>query len=146
MSDLHKTPSLPRILAAICYDLLILIGLFMVVGFAVLPVYKYFTGLEAIGADETFFQFFLVTIAFLYYALSWIIGGQTIGMKAWRLVLIANPPNTNITWGQAALRFITAIFSASIFLLGYLYRYVDSDNRMLHDIVSKTHLRYYPKK
>ena len=147
MTTTHKTASLARLFAAIFYDLIILIfGLFMVVGFAVLPVHKYFTGLDSIGANEVFFPFFLVSTAFLYYALSWIFGGQTIGMKAWRLLLVSDNPNQTISVKQVVLRFITAILSAAAFFLGFFYSIIQPNKRTLHDLVSGTHIRYYPKK
>ena len=140
------TPSLLRTLAAIFYDLIIVFfGLFMVVGFAILPLYKGLTGHESIEAGNLFFPLFLATTAFLYYALSWRIGGQTIGMKAWRLVLVSNNAQTRVSWRQAITRFLAAFLSTAPVFLGYLYAYIQKDHRTLHDVLSHTHIQYFPK-
>jgi len=133
-------------LAAIFYDLIIvLFGLFMLVGFAVLPVYEGITGKESIDAGNGFFPLFLFITAFLYYALSWRLGGQTIGMKAWRLVLVSNIAKARITWTQAMIRFVAAFFSAALGLLGFLYALIQKDHRTAHDLLSNSHIQYFPK-
>ena len=141
-----NTPTLLRIFAAIFYDLIIVFfGLFMLVGFAVLPVYKGLTGHESIEAGNLFFPLFLATTAFLYYALSWRIGGQTIGMKAWRLVLVSNDGQKKVTWRQIITRFLTAFLSAAPAFLGYLYAIIHKNHQTLHDLLSHTHIQQVPK-
>ena len=59
------TPSLLRTLAAIFYDLIIVFfGLFMVVGFAILPLYKGLTGHESIKQAIYFFHSFWPQLPF----------------------------------------------------------------------------------
>lgn len=144
-TNTHKH-RLQRLFAAIFYDLIIVFfGLFMLVGFAVLPVYKGLTGHESIEAGNVFFPIFLATTAFLYYALSWRIGGQTIGMKAWRLVLVSTDGQNSVTWRQIITRFLAAFLSAAPAFLGYLYAIFQKDRLTLHDLLSHTHMHYVPK-
>jgi len=146
--ELNATPaSLIRILAAIMYDLIILIlGLFMLVGFIVLPIYNGVTGNEAISAGQWFLPITLLTTAFLYYTLSWKIGRQTIGMKSWRLFVVASDdPKRALNWSDVTLRFIFSILSTLFVFSGFFMILLHPQKKSAHDILSKTHLVYIPK-
>lgn len=94
-----------RRLAAVAYDALLLIALLFVASFAFLPL----TGGEAIlastqGAISHLYHALLVLLAFGYFGLCWTRGGQTLGMRAWRIRLQA-PGGVSPDWKDAALRF-----------------------------------------
>ena len=40
---------------------------------------------RGIAPGTLWYQAYLLAVAFAYYGISWRLGGQTIGMKAWRL-------------------------------------------------------------
>lgn len=142
--------SFTRTIAAVAYDLIILfLGIFMVVGFTVLPIYKAITGLDNIESGQMFFPVLLFATTFLYYALSWKIAGQTIGMKSWGLFLIVNGGSTrtsDLTWQMITTRFICAMFSTALLFSGFILILLHPKNRSAHDLISKTHLVYIPKK
>jgi uncharacterized RDD family membrane protein YckC len=77
-----------RRLAALLYDLLAVAAVLFV---ATIP-WLAFTGGEAItpqafGIVAYLYRAWLVVIAFAYFGLSWSRGGQTLGMRAWRIRL-----------------------------------------------------------
>jgi len=94
-----------RRLAALLYDLLLAIALAFVATFALLPL----TGGEAIltstqGITAHIYHALLFLLVFGYFALCWTRGGQTLGMKAWRIRLQA-AGGRRLNWTDALLRF-----------------------------------------
>jgi uncharacterized RDD family membrane protein YckC len=94
-----------RRLAAMCYDVLLMVALWFVATFAMLPL----TGGEAIltssqGLLGHFYHALLLLLALAYFGLCWTRGGQTLGMKAWRIrleTMDGHPPR----WSDALIRF-----------------------------------------
>ncbi|WP_299943711.1 RDD family protein [uncultured Microbulbifer sp.] len=151
-------PKLPiagvgRRLAALLYDLLILTGLMMVYGFVALPVASVFGGLNC--QPETLdyspcvggplFQLGAVAVIAGYFFWSWRAAGQTVGMRAWRL-LLANPDGTQLTWGQCLLRATVGPLSIACLGLGYFSAWARPDKASWHDLISKSQVRLLPKK
>ncbi len=95
---------------------------------------------NAIEPGNAFYPVFVCIIfilSYLYFAWFWVHGGQTLGMKTWQIQLQSISSN-KITWKTTAIRFICAIFSWSIFGLGFLWAFFDKKNRCWHDLISKT--------
>ena len=92
-----------------------------------------------------FFRTFLFLICFSFYTWFWLHGGQTLGMRAWRLRLqrIDGQP---ITIWQALLRFMAAIPSLALAGLGLLWILVDKDKLAWHDRISESMIVRLPKK
>lgn len=138
-----------RILGAIIYDLIILLfGIFMLVGFIVLPIYNGITGRESIDSDQMFLTTILLVTAFAYYGISWRRAGQTIGMKTWKIYLVDSQKGTltGPGWPAISIRFVTSGLSALFFFAGFLLILVRPDKRSAHDLISKSHLVHIPKK
>ncbi len=129
---------LARQLAAMAYDGLLLIGVLFV---ASLPVTLASGG--AIHAGTLAFQLYLLGIIFLYLAWQWTRGGQTLGMKAWRLQLVSND-GTGLNWARALLRFLAALLSLAACGLGYAWLLIDRERLTWHDRLSATHLERTP--
>ena len=94
-----------RRLAAQFYDFLLLIALWFIATFAVLPL----TGGEAItpetqGGLEWIYRGWLVAVAFGYFGLCWVRGGQTLGLRAWRSRL-ESADGGAVRLRRAAIRF-----------------------------------------
>ena len=64
-------------------------------------------------------------------------GGQTLGMRAWRLQLRNLRPGP-ISWWQVLLRFLVALPSGLLLGLGYLWILVDRKHLSWHDRYSET--------
>ena len=92
-------------MAALFYDLLLIAALLLVLTFALLPL----TAGEAIltsthGLIGRLYHALQLLLAFGYFGICWTRGGQTLGMKAWRIRIETadgRPPN----WADAIVRF-----------------------------------------
>lgn len=123
---------LVRRIAAILYDGLLLIGLWMLAAaFVVVPLD---TGIDP---GNGLFQLYLLVVAWLYFALSWR-GGHTLGMKAWRIRLVA--PEQTIGWLATLIRFSAAIASWLVFGLGFIWSLGHPRRATWHDLASGTAL------
>ena len=134
---------LPRILGAIFYDTLIVFAIIFVAAqwFPLVPV-QY----QSMPAMIIFKQIYVLGIAFLYFGYSWRRGGQTIGMKSWRLRLQSSEPGkADISWRQCLVRYSVSIFSWLLAGLGFLWTLFSPQHRSWHDLASNTHLIVLPK-
>lgn len=103
---------LPRRLAAIVYDSLLLTGVLFVAGALALGLAAALLGSEALKfhnplAGNPFFSTYLLLVCFFFYGGFWTCGGQTLGMRAWRL-RVQRRDGRGIGWWQALLRFLIA--------------------------------------
>lgn len=80
----------------------------------------------------------------LFFTWFWTHGGQTLGMRAWRMKVVAVDGKA-VTWPQALRRFAGAVLSATCFGLGYLWIVFDPHRRSWHDRLSSTRLIVLPK-
>lgn len=105
--------SLWRRLAAMFYDSLVLVAVLL----AASALLLLFNGGEPLAADNPWghLWFFLVTYGFI--AWFWTHGGQTLGMRAWKIRLVSSEGG-NMNWGQSLLRFLTALPAWMLFLIG----------------------------
>ncbi len=121
-------PSIPgapagffRRLAALAYDALLVVALWFIVTFAMLPL----TGGEAILASSQglvahFYHAALLLLTAAYFGFCWLRGGQTLGMRAWRIRLAAadgRPPSL----AAAAVRFASGAVIAYAAALGIFW-------------------------
>ena len=138
---------LPRILGAIIYDTLIVFAIIFVAAqwFPLLPE-QYQTHI----AIKLLKQIYVLGIAFLYFGYSWRRGGQTIGMKSWRIQVQNSgkdiEENTQPGWKQCLIRYLVAIISWLPAGLGFIWTLFDAKHRSWHDIASSTRLVVLPKK
>ncbi len=130
-----------RNLAALVYDLLILPAILFI---AAIPTVFIDNG-EPFqqGWPRLLLQLWLLGVAFVFLGLSWVRGGQTIGMRAWRIRLVSDDGQT-LRWSQAARRFLAGLLNLALGGLGFLLL-LRPPYRSLHDRLSSTHLVYLPK-
>jgi len=138
---LHASAPLWRRLMAMLYDSLLLVALLIL---AALPVVVFFGGIPG-GWARHIFQFYLLAVWFLFIAWFWVHGGQTLGMRSWRLQLISTD-GADIDWKTALLRFVFALLSALTLAAGYLWVLIDPFNRAWHDRISGSFVVLLPKK
>ena len=140
----HDSPPAPgffRRLAAQIYDLFLLIALLFIATALLLP----FTAGEAISVQQTLiYRIYLAVISFFFYGWFWTHGGQTLGMRAWKIKILTLHQKP-INWTQALLRFLTAMASWGLFGLGFLWIFIDKNRRGWHDHLSKTALFFDPQ-
>ncbi|MGQ3888389.1 hypothetical protein ACQUW5_05075 [Legionella sp. CNM-1927-20] len=92
-----------RVILASFYDLLIILALLIFTT----AVYIICLHQSSIPAGTRWYQFLLLTIIIFYYLLCFKFGGQTIGLKTWRLQLITS--RDSITLLQAFLWLFLAL-------------------------------------
>lgn len=124
------------------YDTLIVAALLMLAGFAALAL----TGGEAVAAGRLWFRFLLVLVIAGFFCGFWMRGGQTIGMRAWRLKLVREGASAEtISLPRALGRLAAACLAALPAGLGYLWILVDPRRLAWHDRLSGTRVVYLPK-
>jgi uncharacterized RDD family membrane protein YckC len=128
-----KPAGLFKRLAALFYDSLLLLALWFIAIALLLPL----TGGTAFRANNPLITTYLLFISFFFYGWFWMHGGQTLGMRAWRLQLHNLRPG-HLSWWQVLLRFMVAIPSGLLFGLGYFWQLVDRKNLSWHDRYSET--------
>ncbi|MGH8550362.1 MAG: RDD family protein [Methylococcales bacterium] len=124
-------PGVIRRLAAILYDTVVLIGLLFAATACILPFHEG----EAIVPDQWLFPVYLVGVSFLFYGWFWTHGGQTLGMRAWKIRVISRSGGA-LTWPQALVRFIGAILSWSAAGIGYWWIAFSKEHNGWHDSLS----------
>lgn len=117
-STTGATAGLFRRLAAMSYDGLLMVALWFVATFAMLPL----TGGEAIltssqGLLGHFYHALLLLLAVAYFGFCWTRGGQTLGMKAWQIRL-ERTDGRSLGWGDALIRFTTGTASVLLAVIG----------------------------
>lgn len=135
--------SLGRRLAAMFYDTILLIALIAIANFLLIVI----LGNElaaTISANPLIYIYYSV-VALLFFGWFWTHGGQTLGMRVWRIQVI-NELGEPISWQQAVIRFGVAILSWACIGAGYLWALFDKKNRGWHDLASKSRLIVIPKK
>jgi uncharacterized RDD family membrane protein YckC len=124
-----------RRLGAMFYDSLLLLALMLVAtALLTLPL-----GMPN-GNGLIFFQFFIFEIIPLaFFTQFWRRGGQTLGMRAWKLRVIRDD-GEGLTWGDALRRHFAALLSCLACGLGFVWILVDPQGLAWHDRLSKTRL------
>ena len=139
--DTLSAPSFLRRLAAQTYDFLLLIALLFLATALLLP---FTAGMAVTDQHTLIYRIYLVVVSFFFYGWFWTHGGQTLGLRAWKLTVLTQDKKT-LNWTQALVRFVTASVSLGFFGLGYLWILIDKDRRGWHDHLSKTTVFYNPQ-
>ena len=138
--QIPSTPGIARRLAAMIYDSLLIAALW----FAIDALLLLITHGQLASPDRPLWQLYLlqaclIFITVLFFAGFWTHGGQTLGMRAWRLRLVTID-NQPINWQQSLKRLAIAIPSIGACGLGFLWMLLDREHLALHDRLSGTKL------
>ncbi len=125
-----------RRLFAIFYDSFLLLAILFVVT-AIANALNHGIAIEPGNVFYPLYVLIILLLSYLYFAWFWINGGQSLGMKTWRIKL-QNDEGKNIDWKIAAIRFFSAMVSWGVIGLGFLWSFFDKKNRCWHDLISKT--------
>jgi uncharacterized RDD family membrane protein YckC len=145
---MHAPPAAPLWLrlAALGYDLLVLLAVWMLVAGLVLLA---FDGDVDVAHQPPLYhavlQVALLLVTATYFTLSWARAGQTIGMRAWRLHLVDATVGRAPSMRQSALRFVVGLASALAAGLGFIWCLFDRERRSWHDIAAGTRLERRPR-
>jgi len=131
--------SILRRLMAMLYDTLLLFSvLLLATGLAELVTQG------SLHYHNPFFRTWLFLVCFLFYAWFWTHGGQTLGMRTWRLRL-QRLDGKPVTLWQALLRFLSAIPSLALLGLGMFWMLIDRNKMTWHDRFSESVIVQLPK-
>lgn len=154
MSHPHllPSPSLLRRLAAMFYDVWLILAIWFV-AIALLMLIKFIV----FGAPEgnermlggtwrlpTFLLMLLTTLYFFAYF--WIKNQQTLAMQTWRIQIVDETTGKAISWKQAYIRFFAACLSFALLGMGYWWVILDKEGKSWHDYLSGTRLILLPKR
>lgn len=139
-SDRAPTAGVLRRLAAGCYDALLLGALWMLATLVIVAI----RGGEPVPAGQPGYQLLLLLIAAFFFITSWRRGGQTLGMRAWRLRVerITGAPLDTRT---GILRFLGVLLTVGTGGIGLLWLWVDRDELTWHDRLAGTRVVVLPK-
>jgi uncharacterized RDD family membrane protein YckC len=132
-ADISPPAGLLRRLAAILYDALLLVAVLFIATALVLPL----TGGEAVPRGNPYYAAYLLSVCFLFFAWFWTHGGQTLGMRAWK-IRVQQTDGDGITWLQALVRFSVATISWLALGMGFFWMLIDRDKMTWHDRFSDT--------
>jgi len=124
-----------RLLAAI-YDLLPLLALWFVAAVLALAVAGGKLDVQR-PVDRLLVQFLVLAFSAVYFAVSWSRGGQTIGMKPWRLRVVRSD-GAPLSPRRALLRFVVALLSLALLGAGFWWALFDPQKRAWHDLAAGT--------
>lgn len=117
-------------LFAMIYDGLILTGLWLTSGFLVVLVTS--------GTPPTWLtQAVLFLITFGYFIVSWVKGGQTLGLRAWRLQVIEEH-QAKVTWKSAIIRTAAGLVTLAPIGVTLLTAFLNAERKTLYDRWSHT--------
>ena len=122
------------------YDALVVIALLFIAALVALPV----TGDRVRVLHDPWYTAWIMGAWFLYLGWCWTQGGQTLGMRAWR-VRICTDRAGKVAWPAALLRFAVSLFSAAALGLGFLWAWSNPQRATWHDLASRTRLRCTPR-
>jgi len=142
--DIRKahSPGFFRRLAALFYDLVLLCAVLMVATGIVIIPYDLIAGVP-FPHDLTFYraglQCYLAVVIGLFFVFFWIRGGQTLGMRSWRLRLVRRD-GSGLRARDALVRLAWAALCLAPAGIGLLWMLVDSDRMTCYDRLSRTRL------
>lgn len=136
----YPPAGLLRRLAAAVYDALLITALCMLTTFCVIA----FRGGEPISPGNLLYQLSLLATAAVFYIGFWVHGGQTLGMRAWRL-RVEQQSGEAINWKVGLIRFAAGILAIIPAGLGLLWLIFDPQHLAWHDRISKTRVAVVPK-
>jgi uncharacterized RDD family membrane protein YckC len=122
-----------RRLAALCYDLLLLAAL--VASFTLLVLAARLG--RAVPPGTLWYSLCLFAVVVLFFAGFWVHGGQTLGMRAWRIRVVRDD-GTALTWPRAVARFGLGLVAAAPAGLGFWWSLLDERKRGWHDRWTRT--------
>jgi uncharacterized RDD family membrane protein YckC len=135
MTDTNPRPGLLRLLMVMLYDVLLLLSALLLS--TVIPVVL--NQGQAIEPGNPIFLLYLLMVSLFFYGWFWTHGGQTLGMRAWKVYLVGQS-QVEISWQQATMRFAVAIISWLCLGLGFFWQWLSKDKLSWHDLLSGTQL------
>ena len=135
-----------RRLAAIIYDLFLLIAVILVAVSIFTIVVESVAGQSSSGellenpVILLIYQLYLSVVSALFYIWFWTHGGQTLGLKVWKLKVVDSEHLQQPDMRKALLRLIWAVVTCVPFGIGYIWALFNKERLTLYDQLSGTRL------
>jgi len=121
-----KQSKLWKHVAALIYDIFPILAFFLVTSLILVLIRQ---GNE-VPPKTLWMQLILFLEVFLYFTYSWKKGGQTLGMRAWKISI---QDYHSMSWQQTSLRFFTGLASTALLGLGLWRRKFSSNHKTWMD-------------
>ena len=133
---LNSAASMGRRVGAMIYDALVAMGILFIAALP-LPI------LDAFAPGEWWTillkRIYLAGTIFFYLGGFWVHGGQTVGMRAWKIKLIRSD-GAPVRWKDALFRFAAATVSIASLGIGFFWALTNEQKKAWHDSWSNTQL------
>ncbi|MEM6987787.1 MAG: RDD family protein [Pseudomonadota bacterium] len=133
----YQNAGLMRRLGALLYDAALLFSILLLAT----ALATFLNGGNA--PPNSAMRIWLVFVTVVFFGGFWRNGGQTLGMRAWRLTLFSTRGD-QLRWRDIVLRLLVASLSIACVGAGYWWALVDAQRRTWHDIASSTVLKHLP--
>lgn len=132
---------------AIIYDLLLAIAIYMLAGAIGFGIFAILVSMGAVDMGDVehlsdllngnklyqaIYQGWILLCVALFYISFWSYGGQTLGMRAWRLK-IQHPNGQNLSMLTASARFVWSLLG-----IGNLWLLINRDKLALQDMMTRS--------
>ena len=128
----YQSAGLFRRLAAILYDSLLIIAMWLITTLLLVAFIN-----DGAALQGPLFQFGLYFEACLFYSYFWRLRGQTLGMQVWKIKLVS-PSLQTLSWQECFARLFFALVSVSMLGLGFVWMLFDPERLTWHDRASGT--------
>lgn len=132
-SEITELPGLPRRLASMLYELLLLLAVVFIASF----LFSALTHFQGSGPLRPLFQIFLFAVMAAYFTWFWSRGRRTLAMKTWRL-RIEEKDGGPLSPQRAFMRYCLAWLCLTG--VGILWALIDRERLFLHDRLAGTRL------
>ena len=119
------------------YDTLVVLALLISMTAVAVALQYLLTQQASLVQGHMGLRVLLLVVWVSYFSYCWRWGGQTIGMKAWKIRLLSADYQP-VSWRQGLLRLIGALVSGLCVGLGYLNYCLPGQRRLWHDRLSAT--------
>ncbi|WP_223787087.1 RDD family protein [Marinicella meishanensis] len=113
-----KQSKLWKHVAALLYDIFPILGIFLITSLFLVLL----RGGDEVQPGTIWLQLLLLIEVYLYFTYSWLKGGQTLGMRAWKLGI---QNHHTMTWAQGTARFLVGLLSTALLGAGLWARRFD---------------------
>lgn len=136
----YPSAGLMRRIAALSYDVLLVAAVLMLVTLAIVAL----RGGRPVAPGNLLYQLALVGATGGFFIAFWVCGGQTLGMRAWRLK-VQQGSGEDLNWTIGSIRFAAGMVSIATGGLGFVWLLADSQKLTWHDRIAGTRVVMLPK-
>lgn len=132
-ATLLPAAGLPRRLASLAYESLLITALVLVMTFPFVGI----TGGKVSTGSRYMLQIYVLLVCAAYFTWFWRRGGQTLPMKTWHIKVVSAAGHP-LDIRTAMLRYLYAALGTFALGITYIWAFFDRDRQFLHDRLAGT--------